>query len=247
MQIHLIINTRVHTFTHTSTHSPHRLYRCGVDFNPVALSSSTQQQHYPVDYSVPSFSSLVKWDHSIDWDVPSYEDFNAGSSSEVFTFDMSSDSEDAYLQGHCIDGRLLFPATGYLVLAWKTLAKLHSQVYDQLAVTFTNVHIHRATVLPPSGEVKLEVSLTPSTGHFEVSESSALVASGTITASDETQLNSFFDQLPPPPASDKARLDSQDVYKDLRLRGYEYKGIFQGVSTVDETGWFTACLLVLTF
>merc|ERR1719445_384802 len=34
---------------------------------------------------------------------------------------LAPDSEDHYLVGHKIDGRVLFPATGYLVLAWKAL------------------------------------------------------------------------------------------------------------------------------
>ena len=129
------------------------MYRCGVEFNPGKLVLAPQPS-YPVDYSVPSISSLVKWDHSLDWDVPSFEDFNlsASSASATYTFDTSGDSEHSYLRGHCIDGRVLFPATGYLVLAWKTLAKLHNQQYETFPITFNDVHIHRATVLPPSGQ-----------------------------------------------------------------------------------------------
>ena len=36
-----------------------------------------------------------------------------------FDIDIGTDSPDSYLEGHCIDGRVLFPATGYLVLAWR--------------------------------------------------------------------------------------------------------------------------------
>ena len=87
------------------------------------------------------------------------------------------------------------------------------------------------------GEVVLEVSVTPSTGYFEISESDALVVSGKVHASDEQQLNSFFDNLPNSEISrENVQLNTSDVYKDLRLRGYEYEGLFKGINSVDDKG-----------
>ena len=68
-----------------------------------------------------------------------------------FEIDASENSTDNYLVGHMIDGRVLYPATGYLVLAWRACAKLQGQVYDQMPVCFEDVHIHRATILPKIG------------------------------------------------------------------------------------------------
>ena len=53
--------------------------------------------------------------------------------------------------GHMIDGRVLFPAAGYLVLAWRTLARLKGTMYQQLPVVFENICIHRATIMPHTG------------------------------------------------------------------------------------------------
>lgn len=125
----------------------------GINFNPLSLYSPVK---YPVSSGTPMISSLVRWDHSISWDVPSLDQFGCGSGSSSastsFTIDASGDPEDAYLVGHAIDGRILFPATGYLVLAWKTLAKMNNQIYDEMPVTFDDVQIHRATILPQTGE-----------------------------------------------------------------------------------------------
>ena len=61
--------------------------------------------------------------------------------------------------GHMIDGRVLYPATGYLVLAWRALAKLEGQVFDQMPVCFENVHIHRATILPKTGKQTFQICI----------------------------------------------------------------------------------------
>lgn len=73
----------------------------------------------------------------------------------AFTFyltDVNPESADHYLIGHCIDGRVLYPATGYLVLAWRTLVRSLGVVMEATPITFEDVTIHRATILPKTGE-----------------------------------------------------------------------------------------------
>lgn len=64
------------------------------------------------------------------------------------------DMEVQYLSGHVIDGRVLFPATGYLVLAWKVLAKMMGKKFDEMDVGFDDVQIHGAKI-PASGSCSL--------------------------------------------------------------------------------------------
>lgn len=66
--------------------------------------------------------------------------------------DINPESPDYYMIGHCIDGRVLYPATGYLVLAWRTLMRSLGTVLEHTPVTFEDVTIHRATILPKIGE-----------------------------------------------------------------------------------------------
>ena len=66
--------------------------------------------------------------------------------------DMNPESPDYYMIGHCIDGRVLYPATGYLFLAWRTLVRSLGVVMETTPVTFEDVTIHRATILPKTGE-----------------------------------------------------------------------------------------------
>ena len=60
---------------------------------------------------------------------------------------------DGYLVGHRIDGRVLYPATGYMVLAWRTLAKLTGHVWTDMSVCLEDVAIHRATIMPAQGNL----------------------------------------------------------------------------------------------
>lgn len=59
-------------------------------------------------------NSLVEWDHSVEWTVADFVGKNSRSGELVVEVDLSKES-DQYLSGHAIDGRILFPATGYLV------------------------------------------------------------------------------------------------------------------------------------
>lgn len=47
---------------------------------------------------------------------------------------------------------MLFPATGYLWLAWRTLARALDRNMEQMPVVFEDVTLHQATILPKTGE-----------------------------------------------------------------------------------------------
>lgn len=59
-------------------------------------------------------NSMIEWDHSIEWDVANFASKGSRSGELVVEVDLSKEG-DQYLSGHAIDGRVLFPATGYLV------------------------------------------------------------------------------------------------------------------------------------
>lgn len=69
---------------------------------------------FPVGKGTPMINSMVEWDHSIEWSVANFSGKGSRSGELVVDIDLSKET-DEYLAGHTIDGRVLFPATGYLV------------------------------------------------------------------------------------------------------------------------------------
>ena len=80
------------------------------------------------------------------------------------------------------------------------------------------------------GIVVFNVNIMESTGTFEISERDTLVCSGFIsmlTSSIDTNDNDHNEDFP---------LTSSDVYKELRLRGYDYGSDFRGIVRTNIEG-----------
>ncbi|XP_063149333.1 fatty acid synthase [Candoia aspera] len=210
----------------------------------VLANSLLPPVEYPVPMGTPLISPYIVWDHSQNWDVPKPEDFPTGSggsgAATIYNIDVNPESPEHYLVGHCIDGRVLYPATGYLVLAWRTLARSLGTSIEELPIMFEDVTIHQATILPKKGSTQLEVRLMPASQRFEVSGNGNLAVSGKICILEETALNNFRNQLiglkNQPNACSGVCLSKGDIYKELRLRGYDYGPTFQGLMESSSNG-----------
>lgn len=187
---------------------------------------------YPVGRGTPMLNSLVKWDHSTKWYLAR---FGVENKSGETVIDVNLEKpDDAYLAGHTIDGRVLFPATGYMTLAWRTLAKMRGSDMEKTPVVIENAVFHRATILPKDGSVKFGVNFFDGTGAFEICEGGSLAVSGKITVPE----NIDNEELPLYPIDeDKSGLSmsTSDSYKELRLRGYDYGGLFRGITKADAS------------
>ncbi|XP_008826418.1 fatty acid synthase [Nannospalax galili] len=208
-----------------------KVYLTGIDINPNILFPPVE---FPAPRGTPLISPHIKWDHSQTWDVPAAEHFPNGSSSSsatVYNIDASPESPDHYLVDHCIDGRVIFPATGYLCLVWRTLARNLGLSLEETPVVFEDVTLHQATILPQTGTVPLEVRLLEASRAFEVSENGNLIVSGNVYHWEDPN-SEFFnhpEDLSPPESMPASHLTQADVYKELRLRGYDYGPHFQGI------------------
>lgn len=193
-----------------------------------------RQVSYPVGNGTPMLNSKIKWDHSQKWHLTKFGS-ETQSGESVVDVNLAKE-EDAYLAGHTIDGRVLFPATGYMTLVWRMFAKMHGSNTDKMAVVLENVVFHRATIMPKDGSVKFGITFFNGTGQFEICESGTLTVSGRIFVPENIE----NEELPLEPLelqdTVNIELDSKDIYKELRLRGYDYGGLFRGVLKADSCG-----------
>lgn len=72
----------------------------------------------------------------------------------------------------------------------------------------------------------------------------SLIISGKVNILEEAALDSFQSQMAEPvttePEDLKLRLKAGDIYKELRLRGYDYGKTFQGILESNNAGnWFS--------
>ncbi|CAG7823270.1 unnamed protein product [Allacma fusca] len=161
----------------------------------------------------------------------------ARSGEAVIEISLTNENDEFYA-GHKIDGRVLFPATGYLFLVWKTFAKLRGTNFDQLPVVFENVSFQRATIMQKEGTVKFLINIFEGTGEFEILESNSVAVAGIIRQPTEDSDSEMLRVKPReiPQTHMYNPLNKRDTYKELRLRGYDYQGIFQGIASIDNEG-----------
>lgn len=186
---------------------------------------------YPVGRGTPMLNSKIGWDHSQKWFVPKYG-AKTTSGETLIEIDLSKE-EDAFLVGHTIDGRILFPATGYMTLAWMTYAKMKGSEFHRTPVIMENIVFHRATILNKEGVVKFGINFFDGSGAFEICEGGSLAVSGTITIPENID-HEEIPLEPLVPSTVTKELAKGDVYKELRLRGYDYGDIFRGILSSDS-------------
>ena len=81
------------------------------------------------------------------------------------------------------------------------------------------------------------MTVTPGNGQFEITENKTVVASGRISIhfndnADDGDGN-VSTQIP-----EHFALNSDDIYKESRLRGYDYGPAFRGILSANITGKF---------
>ncbi|KAJ8982149.1 hypothetical protein NQ317_011295, partial [Molorchus minor] len=190
--------------------------------------NSIRQLELPVSKDTRMISPYIKWRHNRDLFLAHFDEQESKQRvRQVFV--VYTDVAYDYLQGHVVDGRNLFPAIGYLFMAWETLSLISGLQISLMRVQFENCKFMRATTIPKKGALKFSVSIQKESGSFQITESDALIVSGRIrmmddSDSDDNPLPSFSMAQ-----SDGPHLTSKDVYKELSLRGYNYKKQFRAI------------------
>ncbi|XP_048482207.1 fatty acid synthase [Plutella xylostella] len=194
------------------------------------LANIYPRVEFPVTLGTPMLSHLVEWEHSEDWYVTSYKAQEKMKSGERTVRMSIADEDSEYLAGHVVDGRNLYPATGYLVLVWETLGMMMGELYTEVSVVFENVRFQRATNIPKDGNLEFIIMIQKGSGNFEIVESGASIVTGRIYAKKNVgQDYRVLPAVPEKTGPNVKHLLTKDFYKELRLRGYQYSGLFRGI------------------
>lgn len=85
--------------------------------------------------------------------------------------------------------------------------------------------------------MNFSINIFEGSGNFEICEGGSVVVTGLISLLDNTDYEQLDAELPAVNIDKNTLpLKTGDIYKDLGLRGYEYKGVFKGVKESDIKG-----------
>lgn len=230
------------------------MYLNGIDLH---LEKLYPEIKFPVSRGTRMLSPLVRWEHSENWFVPRFELQRTSTSWERKVKVSLKDQDYDTIDGHIIDGnalrfcvigatvireflfsnvgRCLIPATAYIQLVWETMAMIKGPVFFDVSVEFKNIRFLRATSMAKGEEIELMITILRGTGQFSVTDGYTAVVTGVV---NEIEKPFSPTELPALVDSDYPMLQTEDFYKELRLRGYHYEGAFKGVKEVRADGLY---------
>lgn len=185
---------------------------------------------FPVSRGTPMISPLIKWNHEENHFVPHFDTYNTFERRNILI--NISDKKFEFIQGHMIDGRVLFPATGWIFLVWETFAMMIGMAYENVKVVFEDIRFLRATSLVKNQDVLITISIHRGTGSFEVIEGSAAVVHGFIKQVEDVSMS----EITVLNDDNTVTLPTEDFYKEMRLHGFCHLGIFKGVKEIRHDG-----------
>ncbi|RLU24885.1 hypothetical protein DMN91_002976 [Ooceraea biroi] len=181
---------------------------------------------YPVSRGTPMISPSIRWEHSDDWYVTSFKTQKKVTSGERIVTISPKNEDHVYMTNHVLDGKNLIPAVAYLGMVWETMALLQAEAHTNLSVVFEDLTFMRATHFPKEGETQLTVMVQKGTGKFEVSEDDIAIVSGLIRVTPNPPSEKVSPALLPEDTDEEEVMNTEDIYKEFRLRGYQYAGPF---------------------
>ncbi|XP_038216632.1 fatty acid synthase-like [Zerene cesonia] len=189
---------------------------------------------FPVSTGTPMLGHLVEWAHTEKWALPLYVQGLKKTAAECYFTLSVHDDEHRYLRGHVVKGKNLYPFSAALVAVWDTFAMSLDFKKKSVSVQMQDIHLFVQPILHDKRHLKLSVSLHRGTGAFEVANEGMVIATGTIIICERSDDNFRLYKLVAE-NKDEMMLNSEDIYKMLYTRDFNYCDDFQSLQAINET------------
>lgn len=148
-----------------------------------------------------------------------------------------SETEEQSLLGHKIQGKHIYPASGFIYLIWKSFAKMNGYAtVDECPIQFTNIKFLQQITLNKQDKVNFQVEINELTGLFQLvnTDSNKVVCTGCVES-----LNTMV-QFKQPIQSSKVieTISQREIYQCLKQRGYDLEGEFQPITKASIDGTY---------
>ena len=139
-----------------------KLYELGL--NPI-IENLYPTVEWPVCRGTQSLSSLLQWDHSDTYFTRKYPNYCFRPTAADMNVNVTlNEAFKSYLNDHSIDGIVIFPATGYLLLAWRRMAAFYAKPWKDVPVIFEDVQFRRPIFLVENDITRIKVKYFDKTG-----------------------------------------------------------------------------------
>lgn len=155
--------------------------------------------------------------------------------SPTVTVDLN-DPKWSFLRGHTVGDAILFPAAGYLYLAWNIFADKHGVDLNSFPVQFSSVNFRRMTFVDASQPNTFRFNLLHESEHFEIHEGGELVVQGKLAKLAQFPTDAFGQPDELNSARKPSILTSSEFYKEATLRGFNFSGDFRSIQKIDAHG-----------
>lgn len=214
-----------------------RMYNAGLQ---PKLNNLYPSISFPVSRQTPMIQSMIKWDHSTKWFLVSFLNKAACSHGEIEVNVDISKPEYKYLTKCVYDDNPTFPVAAYLTLIWEAVSKLKYSRVEDVALVIENFQLMRKSVLSKEKPSKFVVNMLEESGDCEIRENGDVVARAAVRIPhnvDEEMIGTSVADQNATACEDKyLPLKPDDIYQDLRHKGYSYSGEFKRVLYVDNKG-----------
>jgi fatty acid synthase len=110
---------------------------------------------------------------------------------------------------------------------------MHGKLYSEFPVTFENIEMHTATIMEREVITEFRIMIHPSSGDFKVLTEDTVNVTGSIMHTENVKL---FEKNKTEISNESVTLLSDDLYKEFRLRGYNFHGEFCSIAEFNIDG-----------